>query len=41
MISAVEAFGWSRTAFSSSGLYSSFCTAFRISEGFVVASRGV
>ncbi len=29
------------TVFSSSGLYSAFCTAFRISDGLVVASRGL
>src|SRR4029079_17844255 len=41
MMSVVDCPAWSRTAFSSSGLYLSFWTALRISDGLVVASRGV
>src|SRR5439155_24341820 len=41
MTSSVDTSAWSAIAFSSSGRYSGFCTALRISDGFVVASCGV
>ncbi len=41
MMPSIDASGALAMAFSSSGRYSGFCTAFRISDGLVVASCGV